>query len=102
MSVNARADLPSHLDGQTLLRQLNELGKLGANRSAGGRTRLALTDEDKAARDLLAGWMRELQLEVCIDRIGNMFGILRSHPDDGCSRPLMIGSHIDTVKNSGA
>ena len=30
----------------------------------GAVTRLALTDEDREARDLLMGWMEELGLEV--------------------------------------
>ncbi len=102
MMRNATRAVFSQLEAQTLLRQIAELGQLGAEDGAGGRTRLALTDADQAARDRLAGWMRELDLEVRIDRIGNMFAILRSDPDDALREPLMIGSHIDTVRNAGA
>jgi N-carbamoyl-L-amino-acid hydrolase len=90
------------LDGETLLAQLSELGEIGTDPVNGGRTRLALTDAEKAGRDLLVQWMQELELEVKIDRIGNIFGILHSSTEQGDEEPLMIGSHIDTVINAGA
>ncbi|RZF24063.1 Zn-dependent hydrolase [Paraburkholderia sp. UYCP14C] len=90
------------LDGATLLRQLHQLGELGADRAVGGRTRIALTDDERAGRDLVVSWMRELDLDIRVDRIGNIFGTLRSDSDDGRQRPLMMGSHIDSVKNAGA
>ncbi|KAF1033576.1 MAG: N-carbamoyl-L-amino-acid hydrolase [Burkholderia lata] len=90
------------LDGALLLDQLRRLGEVGAEPDVGGRTRIALTDDERAGRDLVVAWMRELDLDVRIDRIGNIFGTLRSATDDGSERPLMMGSHIDTVKNAGA
>lgn len=90
------------LDGSLLLQQIQALGQVGTDSDIGGRTRIALTDADKAGRDLLVGWMHELDLEVQIDRIGNIFGTLRSTSDMGDQRPLMMGSHIDTVTNAGA
>ncbi|MEM5368380.1 Zn-dependent hydrolase [Paraburkholderia azotifigens] len=90
------------LDGALMIEQLRQLGEVGADRDAGGRTRIALTDDEKAGRDLVVEWMRELDLDVRVDRIGNIFGTLRSDSDDGSQRPLMMGSHIDTVKNAGA
>ena len=85
-----------------MLDQLRELGKIGADTEAGGRTRIALSDDERAGRDLVVKWMRELDLDVQIDRIGNVFGTLRSQADEGRQRPLMMGSHIDTVTNAGA
>jgi beta-ureidopropionase / N-carbamoyl-L-amino-acid hydrolase len=90
------------LDGDLLLQQLRELGEIGGDAESGGRTRIALTDDERAGRDLVVKWMRELDLEVRIDRVGNLFGTLRSDTDDGTQRPLMMGSHIDTVTNAGA
>jgi len=90
------------LDGATLQRQLKELGEIGADPEVGGRTRIALTDDEKAGRDQVVRWMRELELEIIVDRIGNVFGVLRSDADDGTQAPLMMGSHIDTVTNAGA
>ncbi|WP_261507218.1 Zn-dependent hydrolase [Burkholderia multivorans] len=90
------------LDGAVLLRQLRELGEIGADRELGGRTRIALTDDERAGRDRVVAWMRELDLDVRIDRIGNIFGTLHADPAAAGRQPLMIGSHIDTVKNAGA
>jgi len=90
------------LDGGQLLAQIQSLGHIGADAAVGGRTRIALTDAEKAGRDLVMQWMRELQLDVRIDRIGNIFGILPSAYESDKQRPLMIGSHIDTVRNAGA
>ncbi|RZF25764.1 Zn-dependent hydrolase [Paraburkholderia sp. UYCP14C] len=100
--MNTSASSSLKLDGAVLLRQLHQLGELGADREVGGRTRIALTDDERAGRDLVVRWMRELDLDVRVDRIGNVFGTLRSDSDDGIQRPLMMGSHIDTVKNAGA
>lgn len=105
MSTRTDTHAPVRLDGATLLAQLSELGALGSDPVAGGRTRIALTDDEKAGRDLVVTWMRELDLDVRVDRIGNIFGTLRSESDDGKQPPqppLMMGSHIDTVKNAGA
>ncbi|MEK6347016.1 MAG: Zn-dependent hydrolase [Burkholderia sp.] len=93
------------LDGPKLLAQLQALGEIGADASAGGRTRIALTDAEKAGREQVAAWMRELGLTIQIDRIGNLFGTLAADPASrapNATKPLMIGSHIDTVNNAGA
>ena len=80
-----------------LLARLNELAAIGAT-ADGSCCRLALTDEDKAGRDLVVRWMRELGLEVQVDPIGNIFGLRRGAEDID---PVMTGSHIDTVRTGG-
>ncbi|MBX2842317.1 MAG: M20/M25/M40 family metallo-hydrolase [Flammeovirgaceae bacterium] len=74
-----------------------ELGKIGAIKN-GGVTRLALSDEDKAARDLLKKWMINAGLEVKVDQIGNMFGIRKG---TNGTPGIMTGSHLDTVGEGG-
>lgn len=96
------ASTPLQLNGALLLQQIRALGQVGADATHGGRTRIALSDAEKAGRDLLVGWMRELDLDVQVDRIGNIFGTLRAAADSGEQHPLMMGSHIDTVINAGA
>ncbi|MCE5994918.1 Zn-dependent hydrolase [Pseudomonas sp. KCA11] len=96
------ASTPLQLNGALLLQQIRALGQVGVDATHGGRTRIALSDADKAGRDLLVGWMRELDLDVQVDRIGNIFGTLRAAADRGEQSPLMMGSHIDTVTNAGA
>ncbi|MCU7238474.1 MULTISPECIES: Zn-dependent hydrolase [Pseudomonas] len=88
-----------YLNGPKLLEQIHALGKIGADALGGGRTRIAFTDADKAGRDQLVAWMHELELEIDVDRIGNIFGTLRACDD---TAPLMIGSHIDSVTHAGA
>lgn len=90
------------LNGAVLLEQIRALGDIGIDPVNGGRTRIALTDVERAGRDQLVAWMQELNLDVRVDRIGNIFGTLRSAIDQGDQAPLMMGSHIDTVTNAGA
>ncbi len=80
-----------------LLDNLNHLSLIGKV-TDGSVNRLALSDEDKSARDQLVLWMKELELDVRVDQVGNIFGIrkgLLGHP------PIMLGSHIDTVIGAG-
>jgi N-carbamoyl-L-amino-acid hydrolase len=85
------------IDAARLSQRLTELGRLGAL-PGGGVCRLALTDADKQGRDRTVAWMRDLGLEVSIDRIGNGVAV-RAGREDG--PPVMIGSHIDTVRTGG-
>lgn len=85
------------IDGGSLLKALDELAQVGAI-EGGGCARLALTDDDKAGRDLVVGWMKALGLEVRIDAIGNVVGL---RPGRENLPPIMTGSHIDTVRTGG-
>lgn len=65
----------------------------------GGVQRLALSHEDRQARDLLVKWLKDLDLEVSIDRLGNIFGLRAGrHPE---LPPVMTGSHLDTQPLGG-
>ena len=70
------------INGERLISSIREMGSVGFHPESGGRTRLALTDEDKAGRDLLCRWMRDEGLEVKIDEIGNIFGKNRKRPSN--------------------
>ena len=80
-----------------LTRDLDELAAIGRTPD-GACCRLALTDEDRAGRDLVVRWMEEAGLAVRVDCIGNLFG-LRAGTED--IAPVMTGSHIDTVRTGG-
>lgn len=80
-----------------LMERLNTHAAIGAI-EGGGVCRIALTDADRAGRDQLVAWMRELGLDVRVDRIGNVFGIRAGRTD---AAPVMTGSHIDTVATGG-
>ncbi|THF64479.1 Zn-dependent hydrolase [Pseudothauera nasutitermitis] len=85
------------IDGERLARRIARLAEVGAI-EGGGCARLALGDADRAGRDLVCGWMRELGLDVRVDAIGNVVGV-RAGRVDGA--PVMTGSHIDTVGTGG-
>ena len=85
------------IDRKRLEGTMEELGRIGAT-ERGGLTRLALSDEDKRGRDLMVAWMRQAELRVTVDQMGNIFG-----ERVGAERlpPVMIGSHIDSVPTGG-
>ena len=84
------------VDGARLLSRLDALAELGAI-DGGGCCRLALTDEDRAGRDLVVTWMHDLGLDVRIDAVGNVI----AQWGDEDRAPVMVGSHIDTVRTGG-
>ena len=65
--------------------------------AGGGNCRLALTDDDRDGRDLVVSWMRDLNMEVSIDAVGNIIAVWNV----GSGAPVMTGSHIDTVRTGG-
>ncbi len=90
------------VDGTRLGGRLDSLGEIGAVAGPNGErgvARLALTDADRAGRDLVVTWMRDLGLDVTIDSIGNVIATYEG--TDPTARPIMIGSHIDTVATGG-
>ena len=95
-SINPPSLGSTHINGNRLLQRLDALADIGST-GDGGSCRLALTDEDKAGRDLVVSWMRDLDLEVVVDAIGNVFGTWNV----GAGAPVMTGSHIDTVRTGG-
>lgn len=64
-----------------------------------GMMRLALSDADKTARDLLVGWMKEAGMSVKIDDMGTIYGILKGIDEN--AEPVCVGSHMDTQPNGG-
>jgi len=86
------------IDIDRLSGRLADLAAIGAIEGTEGCARLALTDEDKAGRDLVVTWMRDLGLDVTIDGIGNVVGVMEGQEP---GPPVMCGSHIDTVRTGG-
>ncbi|HJS76163.1 MAG TPA: allantoate amidohydrolase [Burkholderiales bacterium] len=65
----------------------------------GGLTRVFLSPEARAASDKVLGWMREAGMEARLDDIGNAAGRYEGErPGLPC---LMLGSHLDTVRDAG-
>ncbi len=86
------------INGARLRASLEEMAKIGAT-PAGGVQRLALSDEDRRARDLFVKWLKEIDLEVTVDEMGNIFGRRPGRNND--AEPVMSGSHIDSQPRGG-
>jgi N-carbamoyl-L-amino-acid hydrolase len=79
--------------------ELGEIGAITGPNGEQGCARLALTDADRAGRDLVIGWMDDLGLAVAIDAIGNV--VATRAGTDPAAAPVMCGSHVDTVAAGG-
>ncbi len=91
-------DLALAVDGPRFWDTVMRSGEIGPGK-AGGLRRLALTDADKAMRDLFVTWCTEAGCTVTIDRIGNIFARrpgLNEH-----LAPVLMGSHLDTQVAGG-
>ncbi len=86
------------IDGNRLRDSLEEMARIGAT-PGGGVQRLTLTDEDKQARDLFISWLKELDLAITVDAMGNIFGKRPGQNND--LPPVMSGSHIDSQPKGG-
>ncbi|MFZ3618992.1 Zn-dependent hydrolase [Leclercia barmai] len=66
---------------------------------AGGVTRLALSEEDRIARNLLRDWALEAGFTCEVDSMGNMF--IRRAGKNPALAPVMTGSHVDSQPLGG-
>jgi N-carbamoyl-L-amino-acid hydrolase len=89
---------PLRVNGARLNRHLAELAEFGKN-PQGGVTRLAYSDADRQGREYVMGLMRAARLDVAIDAAGNIIG--RRPGRDQRLRPILFGSHIDSVPEGG-
>ena len=92
------------IDGERLWASLMALARVGAYEDAAtglvGVNRQTLTDADVEGRHLVMRWMREADLDVSVDAMGNIYG--RREGADPGQEPVMAGSHIDSVATAGA
>ena len=86
------------INDERLKNSLEQMASIGAT-PGGGVHRLTLSDEDKQARDLLVSWMKEIDLEITIDEMGNIFG--RRPGENNDLPPVMTGSHVDSQPKGG-
>ena len=90
-------DQPDMPAASPLMRWLDELALCSSEADA--LTRLYLTPEHRAAALLVLGWMRGAGMAAAIDAVGNVVGRYEGRVIG--ARALLIGSHIDTVRNAG-
>jgi allantoate deiminase len=86
------------IDADRLWSRLSELAEIGKS-EGGGVTRLSFTEEERAAKDLVASYMREAGLAMREDVAGNLFG--RREGRVGDAPVVLTGSHVDSVRNGG-
>lgn len=80
-----------------LARMLDQLGRV--TDEPGKLTRTFLSPAMQRANALVAGWMIEAGLIVRVDAVGNLIGRLES--TDPKAKTLLLGSHLDTVRDAG-
>jgi N-carbamoyl-L-amino-acid hydrolase len=100
VSLNPQVYSQLRVNGERLNAHLRELAQFGKT-PEGGTHRVAYSDADLEARKYAMKLMREAQLEVSIDAAGNIIG-RRAGSSDAMLKPLMIGSHIDSVPSGGS
>ncbi|WNS75000.1 Zn-dependent hydrolase [Bacillus sp. DTU_2020_1000418_1_SI_GHA_SEK_038] len=85
------------INGKRLKDTLESFANFGRTKN-NGVTRLSLSDEDRAARDYFCACCQELGLTVKMDDMGNIYATLEGALD---MPPIVIGSHMDSVKRGG-
>ncbi len=88
-----------NVNSQRLISRIKAFGTIGLDDKE-RLARIAFSDADKQGRDQLIAWMKEANLDIEIDRIGNIHGIWQPASVIH-GKPIMMGSHIDTVLNAG-
>jgi allantoate deiminase len=83
--------------GEALLQRLDELA--ACSDEAGALTRLYLSPAHRRATLLVADWMRQAGMQADIDAVGNVVG--RYEATMPGAPALLLGSHIDTVRDAG-
>lgn len=99
LASSGRAQTKLRVNGERLNAHLRELAEFGKT-PEGGTSRVAYSDADLSARQYVMKLMRQAKLDVSVDAAGNLVGRLRGN--DATLKPLMIGSHIDSVPAGGS
>lgn len=90
--------MKSKLLKQDIMKAIHELSQFGQD-ECGGLTRLLYGEHWVGAQQHLKQKMEEAGLDVRFDAVGNLYG--RAVGSACQDQTVLIGSHIDTVKNGG-
>ena len=83
--------------GPTICLRIEELAAITAE--PGRLTRLFLTHEQKRATELVRSWMSQAGMATRTDAIGNLIGRYEGNRPE--LPALVVGSHLDTVRDAG-
>jgi allantoate deiminase len=86
-----------HAFGPDILRLTDELAAI--SETPGALTRVYLSPEQRRASDLVLGWMKDAGMSAGLDAVGNVVG--RYEGERPGAPALMLGSHLDTVRDAG-
>ncbi|MCX7322015.1 MAG: allantoate amidohydrolase [Hyphomicrobiales bacterium] len=89
--------LHSDLLGAGIVRRIDALAAL--SEAPDNLTRVFLSEQHRAAAELLTSWMQQAGMLVQMDAIGNVCG--RYEGDTPGLPCLMLGSHVDSVRDAG-
>ncbi|MEH7438901.1 Zn-dependent hydrolase [Neobacillus drentensis] len=85
------------INGERLMKELEQFVDFGRTEN-NGVTRLSLSEEDRRVRDYFRSCCEELGMSVKVDDMGCMYATLEGTEN---KPPILIGSHLDTVKKGG-
>ncbi|MEI9863960.1 MAG: M20/M25/M40 family metallo-hydrolase [Limisphaerales bacterium] len=88
--------MSSH-SAKSILRRIEALAKI--TDEPGRITRVFASPAMGRANELVASWMREAGMQTRVDAIGNLIGHYAAAKPG--AKILLIGSHLDTVRNAG-
>lgn len=91
------AELRTPRLGAAILERIDALAEI--SEEPGKLTRTFLTPEHRRANDLVESWMRRAGMATRIDAIGNVIG--RYEGRRAGLPALILGSHLDTVRDAG-
>ena len=82
---------------QKIMERINALAKI--TDEPGRTTRTFASPAMRGVNELVGFWMREAGMTVRVDAIGNLIGHYDGEQPD--AKILLLGSHLDTVRNAG-
>lgn len=85
------------INGERLMNELERFADFGRTEN-NGVTRLSLSEEDRLARNYFRACCEELGMTVKVDDMGCMYSTLEGTEN---VPPIVIGSHLDSVKKGG-
>jgi len=89
--------MPAAVSAERIWNRCEELAR--CSELPGKLTRVFLSEQQAEASQLVLGWMREAGMAAHLDAIGNVVG--RYEGDRPGLPCLMLGSHLDTVRDAG-
>lgn len=98
MTGGGRMQAAETINSKRLFDRILTLGEIGRDEK-GGVTRRALSAEDKKGHEQVIEWIKEIGMTVRYDNFGNL--IARKEGIHSDLAPVIVGSHIDSVKNGG-